>query len=230
MHINIIPTVPWSPWWNEVQQPLDSPDVWNRSTGCRNLNCTRALSRSSRIEDPLRDGLKACWSKVPTAQNIIFIINRVSSSDRPFWPCPDSFSSPPVPGRKTSTSYPKTSPHQISHHQCTDPRIDFLDSPHLESKCSGPLYKDSHPKPSRDRVLTPSRAHISSPLATTREQRPYLAPNRNVTHVIRGSRSWPTKRHILQNKQQQHSPTKSNPVACPRDGPGLFAHWPQSGS
>jgi hypothetical protein len=63
-----------------------------------------------------------------------------------------------------STSYPKTSPHQISHHQCVDPRIDSLVSPHLESKCSGPLHRDSHPKPANDRVLTSSRAHISSPL------------------------------------------------------------------
>jgi hypothetical protein len=53
-------------------------------------------------------------------------------------------------------------------------------------------HKDSRPKPASDRVLTPSRlrARISSPLATTREQRPYRAPNRNVTYVIRGSRSW----------------------------------------
>jgi hypothetical protein len=43
---------------------------------------------------------------------------------------------PPPPQEKTSTSYPKTSPHQISHHQCADPRIDSLGSPHLESKCS----------------------------------------------------------------------------------------------
>ncbi len=40
-----------------------------------------------------------------------------------------------------------------------------------------------------DKVLTPSRARISSPLDTVREQRPYRTPNRNVTQVIRGSRS-----------------------------------------
>ncbi len=111
---------------------------------------------------------------------------------------------PPHPQEKTSTSYPKTSPHQISHHQCVNPRIDSLDSTHLESKCSGPLHKDSHPKPASDRVLTPSRSHISSPLTTAREQRPYRTPNRNVTHVIRGPRSWSTKSHILQNKQDTY--------------------------
>jgi hypothetical protein len=136
---------------------------------------------------------------------------------------------PPAPQEKPSTSYLKTSPHQFSHHQCADPRRYSLGSPHLESKCSGPLHKDSHPKPASDRVLTPSRARISSPLATAREQRPYHVPKRNVTHVIRGSRSWTTKSHILQNKQEQHSPTKRNPVACPYDGSGLFAHWSQSG-
>ena len=37
-----------------------------------------------------------------------------------------------------------------------------------------PLHKDPHPKPARrgERVMTPSRARISSPLVTTREQRP----------------------------------------------------------
>ncbi len=70
---------------------------------------------------------------------------------------------PLPPQKKTSTPYPKTSAHQISHHQCTDPRIDSL----------------------------VSRAHISIPLATAREQRPYRTPNRNVTYVIKGSRSCP---------------------------------------
>jgi hypothetical protein len=102
------------------------------------------------------------------------------------------FPSPSPPGKTTSTSYPKKSPHpwQVSHHQCADPRIDSLDSPHLESKYNGPLHKNSHPKAASDRVLTPSRARISSPLATAREQRPYHTPNWNVTYVIRGSRSW----------------------------------------
>ncbi len=62
MCISIIPTAPWSQWRNEVQQTLDCPHVWNRSTGCRNLHSARALPRASRIEDPLRDGLKACCS------------------------------------------------------------------------------------------------------------------------------------------------------------------------
>ncbi len=32
-----------------------------------------------------------------------------------------------------------------------------------------------------------------------------------------------------QNKQEHHSPTKRNAVVCPRNEPGLSAHWPQSG-
>jgi hypothetical protein len=126
----------------------------------------RVSPGQSRIEDPLRDVLKTCCRETPTVQHIIYNIH---------------------------PSHPKTSPHPTSHHQCADPRIDSLVSPHLESKCSGPLHKESHPKPGSDRVMTPSRARISSPLATAREQRPYRAPNRNVTHVIKGSRSWSTK-------------------------------------
>ncbi len=51
--------------------------------------------------------------------------------------------------------------------------------------CIGPHAKVSHPKPASDCVLTPSRARISSPPATGREQQPYHAPPRNVTYVIR---------------------------------------------
>jgi hypothetical protein len=51
--------------------------------------------------------------------------------------------------------------------------------------CIGPHAKDSHPKPASDSVLTPSRARISIPLATGREQQPHHAPPRNVTYVIR---------------------------------------------
>ncbi len=32
-----------------------------------------------------------------------------------------------------------------------------------------------------------------------------------------------------QNKQEHHSPTKRNAVACPCNEPGLSAHWTQSG-
>ena len=40
-----------------------------------------------------------------------------------------------------------------------------------------------------------------------------------------------TKNHqeSSQNKQEHHSPTKRNVVACPSDEPGLSSHWPQSG-
>ncbi len=85
-----------------------------------------------------------------------------------FLPLRFLFPSPTPPKKKTSTSYPKTS--------CYKQR---------------PVTKDSRPKPTSDRVLPPSSGHISSPLATAWEQRPYRAPNRNMTYVIRGSRSCP---------------------------------------
>jgi hypothetical protein len=58
-------------------------------------------------------------------------------------------------------------------------------SPITSVLTQGYLHQDLHPKPASDRALTPSRAHISSPLVTAREQRPYHVPNRNVTYVIR---------------------------------------------
>jgi hypothetical protein len=95
---------------------------------------------------------------------------------------------PPPPQEKTSTSYPKTSPHQFSHHQCVDPRIDSLDSPHLESKCKGPLHNDSHPKPASDRVLTSSRARISSPLLVPQESHPSKQVGATFPHQAQSGR------------------------------------------
>jgi hypothetical protein len=90
----------------------------------------------------------------------------------------------PAPPRKKSTTYPKTSPHQISHHQCAVPGIDHIGSPHPWIQCSGPLQKDPHLKPASDRALTPSRTRISSPLDIAREQkraRSNHLPRRNTT-------------------------------------------------
>ncbi len=69
---------------------------------------------------------------------------------------------PRPPKKKTSTSYPKTSPHQTSHHQCADPRIDSLDSPHLESKSNRPLTQGFTPKTrNRPRVDTVKSTYLN---------------------------------------------------------------------
>ncbi len=103
MCINIIPTVPWSPCRNEVQQPLDCPHVWNRSTGCRSLYSARTLTRASRMEDPLRDVLKSCCSETPTTQHIIY--NKMGLFEIACRPATD-------PPDHALTLYPKMSPHQ----------------------------------------------------------------------------------------------------------------------
>jgi hypothetical protein len=64
-------------------------------------------------------------------------------------------------------------------------------------------------------VLTPSRARISSPLATSREQRPYHTPNRNVTYVIRGSHSWTHQETHPSNKQEQTFPHQTQSGRVP---------------
>jgi hypothetical protein len=76
----------------------------------------------------------------------------------------------PSPQRKKSTTYTKTSLHQISHHHCVAIGIDPIGSPHPWIQCNGPLQKDPHPEPSSDRVLTSSRTHISSHVVIAREQ------------------------------------------------------------
>jgi hypothetical protein len=49
-------------------------------------------------------------------------------------------------------------------------------------------------------VLTPSKTHISSPLATAREQRPHHDPHRNVTYVIIRDALRTTKTHFKTSK------------------------------
>ncbi len=102
-------------------------------------------------------------------------------------------SSPPPPPQKNqqptqkcekSTTHPKIPPHQISHHQCVVPGIDPIGKPSSANPVHRTHAKDSHPKPASDRALTPSRTHISSPLAIAREQRRTRSnnlPRRNAT-------------------------------------------------
>jgi hypothetical protein len=77
----------------------------------------------------------------------------------------------PAPPRKKSTTHPKTSPHEISHHQCTYPDIDPIDKPPSINPVNWTTANDSYPQLASDRVLTPSRTCISSPLVIAREQR-----------------------------------------------------------
>jgi len=142
----------------------------------------------SRIEVPLRGVLKT-WrgSETPTAKYIIYNINRaVWNSRRPAKTSRQSCPGVPLtrpPQKKTSTFYPKTSPLNF-HHQCDDPRIDPIGKPPFANPVPRTHGKDSHPRLASDRVLTPSRTRISSPLAIAREQRPSCSnnlPGRNAT-------------------------------------------------
>jgi hypothetical protein len=154
MCMNIIPTAPWSPWRNEEQQRL-----------------------------------KTCCSEKNTAQYIIYNINRaVWNSRRPAKTSRQSCPGVPLPlprppKKKTSTFYPKTSPLNF-HHQCPDPRIDPIVKPPFANPVYRTHSKDSHPKLTNDRALTPSRTRISSPLVIAREQRRASSnnlPRRNTT-------------------------------------------------
>ena len=94
--------------------------------------------------------------------------------------------------------------------------------------CIGPHAKDSHPKPASDCVLTPSRARISSPLATG--QGTTTAPRSTPECDLRDQRCAKNHQEPSQNKQEHHSPTKRNAVACPRNGPGLPPTGPSPGA
>jgi hypothetical protein len=156
--------------------------------GCRGLKHRKRLPRVS--EDrrtPFRDGLKTCCSETSTGQHILYNKQGLFGVR----PSCDNLSArrtlellfpSPAPPRKTSTAYPKTPPNP---------------------RAADPCHKDSHPKPASDCVLTPSRARISSPLVTAREQRPHRAPNRNVCNIIRDA---------LRNPLTDPSPGANPPI------------------
>ena len=119
------------------QHPLHCRQSVNRSTGCRSLKHRTRLPRASEDRGtPFRDGLKTCCSETSTAQYIIYNIKmglfesacRPAKTTQQYLPWRLLFPSP-TPPRKKSTTYPKTSPHQISHHPCTYPDIDPIGKP-----------------------------------------------------------------------------------------------------
>ena len=135
----------------------------------------------------------ACCSETSTAQYIIYNINRlfgtrivlrnIVSSSLHYAPWSSS-SPPPPPPEKNIHVLPKNVSHQVSHHQCADPRIDPIGKPPSANPVHRTHAKDSHPKLASDRALTPSRTRISSPPAIAREERRACSnnlPRRNAT-------------------------------------------------
>jgi hypothetical protein len=121
MCINIIPTAPWSPWWNEVHQT-----------------------------------------------------------------CPGVFSSPPAPPRKTSTTYPKMSPHQdllITNALTQDPGADSLSRPHLRVNYTD-LVEDSCRDEYETTCLRRQEHASKALLSSSGKQRPRVShTKRNPTYV-----------------------------------------------
>jgi hypothetical protein len=154
--------------------PFTVFNSWNRSTSCRNLNNVRVCSGYRGSRTPFTMTWTHTVVKPPTVQHIIYNIKRVVwNSCRPqktprqyvTW----SSSSPPQPPQeKASTSYPKMTPHQIFHHQCTDPGIDSMVSPHPWTQVYRTPAKDSHPKPANEHAPAPSGTCISNPPVTVR--------------------------------------------------------------
>ena len=147
-----------------------------RGTGRRVVEAWTAHVSAQGLEDrDHRSRLSdACCSETSTGQYIIYNIKngavwkRASSCEKRLSStCPDASSSPPPPPQeKRSTTYPKTLPHQISHHQCTYPGID----PIGKTPSINPVYrttvKDSYPEQASDRALTPSRTRIQGLLSS----------------------------------------------------------------
>jgi hypothetical protein len=98
-----------------------------------NLNSAHALTRVSRIEDTLRDGLKTCCSETSTAQNIIYNINRsVWNSCRPVKTPRQSCPGVPLPVPRSQRKNIHNPPKNVSPSNFPSPvypGIDSNDSP-----------------------------------------------------------------------------------------------------
>ncbi len=109
------------------------------------------------------------------------------------------FPLPPVdPQRKPIHNLPKTTSHQISHHQYDDPGIDPMNSPHPRIQ-----YKGFTPRTKkRPRVITIMNTHLNPSwhcsVTTT-----VTWPNQNVTYVTSESPVPPTKGQIQQNEEEK---------------------------
>ncbi len=186
-------------------QPLHCRQSVNRSAGCRNPRHHTRLPRVSEDRGtPFRDGLKTCCSEISTDQHIKcntnrtvwspLVLRKLLSNTHPGSP----LTLPRPPQKKTSTTYPKTSPHPISITSAlTQVQIPWT-VPIRKSSTLDPC-KRSTPETTSELVLTPSRGRISNPLVTTREERPHHSPHRNVTYVIRDVLRT-TKSHLETNK------------------------------
>jgi hypothetical protein len=84
-------------------------------------------------------------------------------------------------------------------------------TPETRKRPRADAVKSTHLKPSCHRTGT-TTVPYPKPECDLRYQRiRLLAPSRATS---------------FNTSRRKHSPTKRNPVACPRDGPGLSAHWP----
>jgi hypothetical protein len=217
------------------QQTLRCRQSVNRSTVCRDLKHRTRLPRASEDRGtPFRDGLKTCSRESSTTQSIIYNTNRTiwsplvlrkTSQQDASW---SSSSNLPSPQEKRSTIYPKTSPHQISHHQCTYPDIDPKGKPPSTNPVQRTPGKGSTPRTSkRPRVDVIKNKHLKPPCHYTGTTT-VVYPNQNVTYVIRKPSSPPQEPNPTKRARATF-PTKCKPVVCRCDDPGLSVHWPQSG-
>ncbi len=118
-------------------------------------------------------------------------------------PCVFLIPAPPRP-EKPSTTYPKKTPHQISHHQCADPVwIDPIGSPHPWIQCRWPLQR-IHTQNPQSNVCWLHQEHTSQALSITRTQRPWCHPESDLRHqriyTIRRDKKLDSERNTRKGK------------------------------
>ena len=171
MCINIIPTTPWSPGGTRSSSPstvvrveqvdeLLKPETSHASAqGVRGSK--KPLSRWP--EDMPQRNLHCSTYNINIHRGCLepAVLRKLLSKTRPGTPLPL-----PRPPKK---KHPQPTRKRLlikSPSPVRCPRNRFPGPSPSVNPCIGPHAKDSHPKPASDCALTPSRARISSPLAT----------------------------------------------------------------
>ena len=205
-----------------VSGPYIVFSVWKRSSSCRNHNIVRVCPGHRGSGTPFAS---ETWrNETPSPQYIIHIINNGSvwkyvsfSEKRPRWTCPVVFSSPPCPDKKNHANLTQNVSPSNFRHQCDDPGIDPMRSPHPWKNCAD-LTEESYPEAVSDRVLVSSTTHISSPLAIVWTTTTVTHPKQNVNYVIRGSSSPPRVTNPTKTNKCKVFPHQSHcwTVTCAR--------------
>ena len=149
---------------------------------------------------------------------------RPEKTTQQYLPCRFLFPSPAPPKKKINNLPKNASPSNLPSPVYLSRHRSHRQAPIHKSSASD-YWKGFIPRTiKRPRVDVIKNEHLEPSCHCTGTTTVVL-PNQNVTYVIRESSS-PHPRTRFPKRARATFPTKRNPVACPRNEPGLCFHWP----